>query len=153
MSALIIYDSHYGNTEQVAQAIAAGAGGRAVRATQEDLVDWDTIDVLVVGSPTQGGRPTEVIQHYIARIPDHVLKGKKVAGFDTRFEEVAQKFPLRLLMKTIKYAAEKIEKGLIARGGESAGAMGFIVTGKEGPLKHGELERAKEWGTRIARPS
>ncbi len=153
MKTIVINDSHYGNTEQIARAIATGAGGHAIRATQEEAVNWDEVGVIIVGSPTQGGRPTEVVQHFLARIPDHVLRGKTVAAFDTRFEEASQKFPLRMLMKTIKYAAEKTESALIARGGVSAGAMGFIVTGKEGPLKRGELERAKEWGRTLVKSS
>jgi hypothetical protein len=28
---------------------------------------------------------------------------------------------------------------------------GFIVTGTEGPLREGELARAREWGARLAR--
>jgi flavodoxin I len=49
-------------------------------------------------------------------------------------------------MKVIGYAAPKIAKSLIAKGGRQvAPPEGFIVLDKEGPLRDGELERAAAW--------
>jgi hypothetical protein len=33
----------------------------------------------------------------------------------------------------------------------AAKAEGFIVTGSEGPLRDGELDRARDWGAALAR--
>jgi hypothetical protein len=49
-------------------------------------------------------------------------------------------------------AAPAILKGLEAAGYRGiAKARGFLVTGKYGPLREGELEQAREWGAELAR--
>lgn len=153
MKTLVIYDSTFGNTERIAKAIATGAGeageADAVRVTAIRDIDWQMVSALIVGSPTQGGRSTKAIQDFLSHIPDQALQGIVVAGFDTRFEEAQQNFALRLLMKTIQYAGEKILNQLKQKGGNAAGSEGFIVAGKEGPLKDGELERARAWGNAV----
>jgi hypothetical protein len=53
-------------------------------------------------------------------------------------------------MKLIGFAAPKIGRQLTSLGGrEVASPEGFAVEGKEGPLKTGELERAKAWAGRL----
>lgn len=66
MKALIIYDSVYGNTEKIARAIAGAMtpsdGVKVLRAGEADPLELESIDLLIVGSPTHGGRPTPAIQ-------------------------------------------------------------------------------------------
>lgn len=156
---LVLYDSQFGNTEKIAQAIGRGIsakGGPAFggsgdvevkKSADIGTVDWSTLKLLVVGSPTQGGRPTATLQKVFATIPANGLTQVKVAAFDTRFKAKDQNFALRLLVKTIGYAAEKLAKILESKGGTlAAPPEGFFVTGKEGPLLDGELERAEKWG-------
>jgi hypothetical protein len=48
-------------------------------------------------------------------------------------------------------AAPRIATALQGKGGRLATVPeGFTVTGKEGPLKEGEMERAIAWGKEIA---
>lgn len=147
MNALVIYDSAYGNTAKIAQAIAEGLGcpAKLVGDISEPL--RTDMDLLVVGSPTQGGRPLDSIVSFINGQPRQSLQKTDFAAFDTRFDIAVQKLPLRLLMRTIGYAAEKIAAALQAVGRHKAVAVeGFIVSDKEGPLQAGELERARAWG-------
>ncbi|KKR94701.1 MAG: Flavodoxin, partial [Candidatus Roizmanbacteria bacterium GW2011_GWA1_41_13] len=75
-----------------------------------------------------------------------------ISAFDTRFAKDEHGFGLKVLMNTIGFAAEKIAKSLQNKGGTLVvPAEGFIVTGREGPLKKGELERAAEWAREIAK--
>ena len=105
---------------------------------------------MIVGSPTQGGRALPAVQAFVGNLPRDGLKGVEVAAFDTRVDAGKQSLPLRLLVNTIGYAAPKIGKALTARGGHMvAGPEGFIVEGKEGPLRAGEIERAGEWARRL----
>jgi hypothetical protein len=54
-------------------------------------------------------------------------------------------------MKVIDFAAPRIAKTLVAKGGQLAtDPEGFIVIGKQGPLKEGELERALQWAKQLA---
>jgi hypothetical protein len=48
------------------------------------------------------------------------------------------------------YAASTIAKTLEKKGGKLAvPAEGFFVTGEQGPLKDGELERAAAWARKV----
>lgn len=148
MKSLVIYDSVYGNTENIAQAIGKGLTGEVTVARVSDVKasELQTVDLLIVGSPVHGGRPTPAIDALLQQIPAHALEGKRVAAFDTRFEAEEQGIGLRLLMSVIRYAAERIAKELAKKGGKLvAEPEGFIVEDKEGPLKQGELERAGSW--------
>lgn len=147
MTALVVFDSQFGNTEKIALALAESLrGAKALTVKEASGKDLNGIDGLIVGSPTQGGRATAAMQYFLEQIPEGKLKGIKVAAFDTRFDERKVNLVLKLLMKTIDYAAPKMAKILIAKGGELiVPPEGFMVAGKEGPLVDGELERAKKW--------
>lgn len=92
------------------------------------------------------------MQKFLDQIPSHALQNVSVVCFDTRFLEKDLNFALRLLVKTIGYAAPKIANILKNKGGKLLiPPESFIVKGKKGPLAEGELERAKEWAKRILR--
>jgi hypothetical protein len=85
-------------------------------------------------------------------LPSGSLAGVHVAAFDTRISmEDTDSGVLRAMVKVFGYAAKPIGKALQRKGGaEAAPPEGFFVTGTEGPLKDGELERAAEWVGDIA---
>src|SRR5271157_1444855 len=148
MKSLIIYDSIYGNTEKIAQAIGEGLTGevKVLRVGEVNTSELNTFDLLILGSPVHGGRPTPALEAFLKKLPSHSLQGMRVAAFDTRFESEDQGIGLRILMSVIRYAAERIAKDLTKKGGRLvAEPEGFIVENKEGPLKQGELERAITW--------
>ncbi len=145
MKALVVYDSVAGNTEKVAQAIAAGlaGGAKAVRAGSPESKDLEKLSLLVIGSPTYGGRPTETVQNYLDSVAPGGVKKLRVAAFDTRL-----KAPFA---KIFGFAADKMAAWLKEKGSqESVPPMGFIVKGRKGPLLDGELERATAWGRELA---
>ena len=145
MKALVIYDSQFGTTEAVARTIGDTLDGAEVRhvGTVEDG-DLRGLDLLIVGSPTQGGRPTKPIQALLNGVPEQALNHTKVAAFDTRTQPKG--FLLRALMGLIGFAAPKITAKLRARGGTQViEPAGFLVTGTKGPLQDGELSAAAEW--------
>lgn len=152
MNSLVIYDSVYGNTEKIARAIAEGLGSetKLVSANDLDPAKLVGLDILVIGSPVHGGRASEKLQVVFREIKRGTLQSVKVAAFDTRFEQSKQGTGLKLLMGVIGFAADKMLRQLVRKGGtQIAEPEGFIVTGREGPLKEGELERAKAWGQQI----
>jgi flavodoxin I len=150
MKTLIVYDSLYGNTEQIARAIANGLGAakdvRLLKAGEASFTDVTGIDILIVGSPTQGTKATVAVQEFLKKLPENSLKGVKTAAFDTRMTN--------RLIRMLGYAAPKIARSLEGSGATMAvQSEGFWVTGGKGPLKEGELERAAEWGRRKAAAS
>lgn len=155
MKAVVLYDSQFGNTEKVAQAIgdalSQGSDVTLLRAGAAAPQDLSSFDLIVAGSPTQRFHATETMASLLGGIS---LPGIRAAAFDTRFDrdEVKQ----AVLRFAMKVAGDKAWAAtLIADSLEKAGATlvvppeGFIVEDTEGPLREGEIERAAEWAARI----
>lgn len=145
MNALVIYDSQYGNTERIAQAIAdtvrALGQAHAVRIDPAHPVEFHGEDMLIVGSPTQGWKPTKAIQSFVDGISSEQLRGVSVACFDTRFRKS------RLLTGSAAAAmAKRFQKRGITL---LVPPESFFVIGTEGPLYDGEQERAAVWARMI----
>jgi flavodoxin len=144
MKVLIVYDSVYGNTEKIAKAIGGAITDevKVLRVDEANPSELKTIDLFIVGSPTQGGRPTPAIRDFLNKVPELSLKGINVAAFDTRI--------LTKLVRVFGYAAGRIADNLKGKGGTLvASPEGFFVKGTKGPLREGELERAADWAKGI----
>jgi flavodoxin len=85
MKTPVIYDSMHGNTEKIARAIGGAIPGevKMLSVGEANLLDLESVDFLIIGSPTQGFRATKPIQALIEGLPDSALKGKKVAAEDS----------------------------------------------------------------------
>jgi flavodoxin len=146
MKTLVVYDSAFGNTTAIARAIGDSLPGDVQHVRDADPRNARGVDLLVVGSPTHGGQPTPAIVAYLKAIEGGALNQVQVAAFDTRIPATERAFLLRMLMRAIGYAGPKIAKALRTKGGKLvAPAEGFLVDGKEGPLRPGEVERASAW--------
>ncbi len=157
MKAMVVYDSAYGNTGQIAQAIGQALGSpedvRIVQAADAGPEGVAGLALLVVGSPTQRFRPTAATSNFLKSIAKDGLEGVRVAAFDTRFPEstIERIRVLAFFVKIFGYAAKPIANELQKKGGTLAvPPEGFYVTDTEGPLLEGELERAADWARRIS---
>ncbi|MFC1485858.1 flavodoxin family protein [Candidatus Latescibacterota bacterium] len=155
MQALIIYDTYFSNTEQIARAIGDSIGSGAdvtiVKVSEATPEQVRGTNLLIVGSPTRAFRPSPAIAKFLKSIPRQGLTGVRVAAFDTgiSLDDVNPRL-LKLLMKCFGYAAKPIAAKLVSKGGELAvPPEGFFVGDTKGPLKEGEVERAREWGWRV----
>jgi flavodoxin I len=154
MKTLILFDSYFGNTEQIARAIAKAfdpattVSKRIDEATPGDL---DGINLLIVGSPTRGFRPTEEVTAFFKNNLPANMSGINVAVFDTRIAlETIKSKALRFMVNTGGYAASTMAKQLTKKHATLiSNPEGFLVTGEQGPLKEGELERAFKWGKQL----
>jgi len=145
MKTMIVYDSAFGNTEKIATTVRGALRGDVtmVRPAQARPADIAGIDLLILASPTLGGRPTEAIQAFLNKVPAASLRGLRVAALDTR---LSMKFA-----RLFGYAADKMASSLVKSGGVQAVAPeGFIVKGRRGPLAAGEIERAAAWAQGLA---
>lgn len=145
MQTTIVYDSQYGNTEQVAQAIAAElrtAGAvKMINVRTGPVTVTKELDLLIVGGPTQVHRISAPLRAHLDALPAHSLDDVKVAAFDTRARGP------RLLTGA---ASGGIAKMLTKRGAKLMLAPeSFAVAGREGPLVDGELARAHAWAQRL----
>ncbi|MCK5333386.1 MAG: flavodoxin domain-containing protein [Candidatus Aenigmarchaeota archaeon] len=146
MKSLVVYDSKFGNTEKIAKAIGSALSKsgnvNVVNVEKAGITDIEKVDILIVGSPTQAWSPTPATKSFLESI--HApLHSMPVAAFDTRFNRT------RLLTGS---AARKIAKALKKKGSTLlAEPESFFVTGMEGPLLEGEIERAKNWAKELAK--
>ncbi len=89
MNTLVVYDSQFGNTERIAQTIAgtlrAFGLAQAVRVDPDRSFKLQEVDLLILGSPTQGFRPTAAMQSFLEKVSPTSSSGLAVACFDTRF--------------------------------------------------------------------
>jgi len=143
MNILIVYDSLYGNTEKIAQEIGENLpGSKLIQARQFTSDLLKEVELLIVGSPTHGGRPSQATKEFLNKISDKALKNIGIAAFDTRMSI--------FFTKLFGYSAPRIAKVLEEKGGRLiVKPEGFIVTGSKGPLKEVELERAAGWAKGI----
>lgn len=142
MNTLVVYDSHYGNTERIARIIAhtlrVSGEAHAARVDPYHIFKTEGLDMLIIGSPTQAFSPTHEMQAFLKEIPPEVLKGIQVTCFDTRYRGRLWKHS----------AAPYMERHLRAMGIETLAAPeSFYVKAmkKQGPLLDGEMERAVNW--------
>lgn len=147
MRTLIVYDSLYGNTKAIAQAIAAATPGKAqvLPVGEADASALENVDLLIIGSPTHGALPTQAIQDFVQNVGAPTRPGTRAATFDTRLK-------WRFLERWGGFAAPKMADTLKGKGWALAGAPGgFFVGGlRKGPLKRGETDRAAAWARGLA---
>ncbi len=141
MQSYVVYDSHYGNTAQVAEAIAAvlreagpveiGPAGYMAAPVP------GTAGLLVVGAPTQDHRESSAMGAWLDRLEGADLTGLPVLAFDTRYRKHTW---------LTGSAARRIAARLRAAGAALLGGpVSFFVAGPEGPLEPGEIEQATAW--------
>ncbi|MFD8597163.1 flavodoxin family protein [Kitasatospora sp. NPDC059646] len=163
MRALIVYESMYGNTGKVAEAIADGirttVPNAEVRCLPVAEAEADAVrgaDLLVVGGPThmrgmstglsrtlaeKSGAPEHSpgLRAWFRTLPDDGA-GVRAAAFDTRAGT-----------KHAGAAADGIAARLTRHHYDlTADPVGFLVDEVDGPLRDGELDRAKAWGAALA---
>ena len=161
MKAIVVYESHWGNTAAVARAIAEGIGpGARVLATDEATAEaTGAVDLIVAGSPLLGfNLPTESMLKGMATnaakdpTPPDLSHPSMRAWLETlpAGSGRAAAFETRIWWSPGS-AAKAILKRLEALGYRPVGkGERFIVEDKYGPLRAGELERAKAWGAELA---
>ncbi|KKP70440.1 MAG: hypothetical protein UR69_C0006G0003 [Candidatus Moranbacteria bacterium GW2011_GWE2_35_2-] len=141
MKSLIIYDSFFGNTKLLAETIGKELGNdtKVMHVSDFKQEDLRGVSLLIVGSPILGWRPSERTTAFLMSFGKDQLKGIKVATFDTRVKIIIH-----------GDATKKMSEMLSNLGAEVIVEPNwFMVTGREGPLADGELERAKEWAREI----
>ena len=92
MNTLVVYDSVYGNTAQIANAIASTFGQygptKVVAASSTPVLDLTGIDLLALGGPTQGHGVSPAIKEILDKVPSEKLLNIGTIAFDTRMDFV-----------------------------------------------------------------
>lgn len=161
MKAIVVYESHWGNTAAVARAIAEGIGpgARAVptdEAVGRELVDADLVvagaPVMMFSLPGESARDKVAVDRKAPVAPDvsHPMLRTWLEGLPTARRAKAAAFDTRLRW-TPRGAVGSIERKLREAGYDVVTkGKGFVVQGTYGPLRDGELDRARAWGHELA---
>jgi flavodoxin len=139
MKALVVYDSNFGNTQEIAETIAAEIGAKAIKITAVNPSDLSGLDLLIVGTPIIGWKPTIKTQSFLDKLPK--LSGVRATAFDTRVKLFIHGDAMGKVANALKNCGADIVVDPVA----------FYVAGpQQSPyLLSGELEKAKKWGAEI----
>lgn len=135
MKSLVIFDSNFGNTQKIAEAIAKELATQAISVSKVSTGDLAGLDLVVVGSPINAWRPSEKMGKFLANLSKDQLKGVKAAAFDTRVKLFIHGDAAKKIARALENAGAKIV----------AEPQAFFVKGREGPLLDGEIEKASQW--------
>ncbi len=166
MNAVVVYESMYGNTRAIGEAVAEGLGGARLVAVGDAGANIGRVDLLVVGGPTHmhglatshsrrmavdaakedghaavepGAADEPGLRTWLRDLPEGI--GVTAAAFDTRLD----KSPA-----LTGAAARGIARRLRRRGYDVLASESFLVEDAEGPLEEGQLARARLWGADLA---
>jgi hypothetical protein len=162
MKAVVVYESHWGNTADVARAIASGLGpDTSVLATDQATGSViATADLIVAGAPVIAFRlATDSMRDKIGEEADDAPSTPDLTHPSMRdwLEGIPAGRGLAAAFETRIHWSPGGATGAIERGLQAAGyrrvAKGhkFFVTGRYGPLLDGELDAARAWGAELAK--
>lgn len=175
MKAAVVYESMFGNTRSVASAVAAGIAGCrgnidvTLLHVADALPESVEVDLLVVGGPTHMRRMTSArtrelrsrsgakspgswdadqqhwdrsvsmgVREWLMGLPG-ALGSKQAAVFDTRLSympALGAGSQIALALRSRGYFVDERPRC-------------FFVESPQGPVKPGELERARAWGSSL----
>lgn len=164
MRALVVYESMFGNTQMIAESVAQGLAQHmsvdAVEVGAAPATVGSDVGLLVVGGPThafglsrastradasaKSPRPLISrgigIREWIAAV-ETASAGAAAAAFDTRIDKP------RVPGSAARGAAKRLRQLGFRL---ACPAKSFFVTDTAGPLVPGEVERARDWGDKLA---
>ncbi|MEV4471868.1 flavodoxin domain-containing protein [Nonomuraea sp. NPDC049504] len=160
MDALVVYESMFGNTKQIAEAVAEGLATRlrteVVEVGSAPAKAGPEVGLLVVGGPTHAfamsrssTRRSAAQQTTQPLISRGAGVREWLSALATASAEVCSAaFDTRVAKPRVPGSAARGIARRLRRLGVRvvAPAQSFYVTGTEGPLAAGELERARQWG-------
>jgi flavodoxin len=153
MKGLVVFDTSHGNTKAIGVAISEGLKESGIEADAVYVKDVKKLNgkelgFLVLGSPTKFGTMSFAVKGFFGKVKSDEWQNKPFAAFDTENQENIDQSKIQNKEWS---AAEKIaiklrEKNMI----QLLPVHKAIVFGQKGPLKDGEVERAKEYAKELA---
>jgi len=153
MKGIVIYDTSYGNTKRIAEAIAETLKESGIEVDLFYVKDVKKLSAknynfLVLGSPTKFGTMSLAVRFFLGKVKSGEWMNKTFVAFDTENPENVERSQAENKEWS---AAEKIaEKLRDKKMNQLLPVLKAIVFGQKGPLKEGEIERTKDYARQIA---
>ncbi len=153
MKVIVAYDTFYGNTKQVAEAIAeqARADGNEVelRDVKQDYPTPPQGDVLFIGSPVRVARVTRPTRRFVKRLDKNAWSGRPIVVFTTTAMAPKADATEKQKQTAQKWAFDvgpKFKEKIRSRGLNAIDQVLFVeVKDVKGPLVDTGLEKAKQF--------
>jgi hypothetical protein len=152
MKGIVVYDSYYGNTKTVAEAIALELRERGheaeLRSVREKYPAPPQGDIMFLGSPVRMGSTTRRVKKYVQKLDKHVWKDKPLVVFTTILMLPEQPTEAQ------KASREKYDIPAGRKLGDEAKSEGLNalenhlwveVKGNKGPLAERGVEEARQF--------
>jgi menaquinone-dependent protoporphyrinogen IX oxidase len=153
MKGIVVYDTSYGNTKKIAETIAETLKKSGIEADLFYVKDVKKLsakdyDFLMLGSPTKFGTMSFAVRGFLGKVKSEEWMNKPFAAFDTENPENIE----RAQAENKEWsAAEKIaEKLKDKKMNQLLPVLKAVVFGQKGPLKEGEIDRAKDYARQLA---
>ncbi|MFC5286742.1 flavodoxin [Actinokineospora guangxiensis] len=158
----VVYESMFGNTRDIAAAVAEGAAeaGPVTFVEVGEAPDRlpDDVGLLFVGGPTHAFGMSRPATRDSARqqaggplVSERRGVREWLAGLDGRSKVTAHCFDTRVRVRGLPGSAARGMRRVLRRAGVTTGtAESFWVAGTPGPLVRGEVERARGWARGLA---
>jgi flavodoxin len=155
MKGIVVFDSVYGNTKQVAEAIAEqiradGHSAETLNLGEREATKVEA-DFMFIGSPTRIGRMTKKAKAFVEGLDVEYWRNRPIVTFDTvgPMSEDVEKRKV-WLARVEKSAATRMRDQAKARGlGVHPDVLHVAVTGFKGPLAPDALEVARDFTHRF----
>jgi menaquinone-dependent protoporphyrinogen IX oxidase len=153
MKGIVVYDTSYGNTKKIAETIAETLKESGIEVDLFYVKDVKKLsakdyDFLVLGSPTRFGTMSFAIRGFLGKVKAGEWMNKPFTAFDTENPENIEKARAE---KKEWSAAEKIaDKLKDKKMNQLLPVLKALVIGQKGPLKEGEIQRAKDYARELA---
>lgn len=168
LRSIVVYESIFGNTEKIARAISEALADYgdawAVDVLEAKYGIPDDVDLLVVGGPTHIMGMSRGLSR---RIAHRNVDGVDLSKLKFGVREWLRKLPRAKGQAAAAFDTSVPKSGRLPAGGAARGISSelrrkgyklvvepevfYVEEGYEGPLKPGELDRARMWATNLVR--
>ncbi len=148
MKGIVVYDTSYGNTKTIAEAISEILKESGIEVDGFYVKDVKKLiakdyDFLVLGSPTRFGTMSLAVKGFLGKVKREDWIQKYFAAFDTELPQNIEKKEGSAADKIAEKLRDKQMHQLLP-------VLKAVVLAQKGQLKEGEIERAKDYARKLA---
>lgn len=146
MNSIVIYSTHRGNTEKIAQEIAIQAGCKAVRITENfdaSTLPLEGYDLVFVGTGIRGGEPYAELLNYLKEVDLKDSRKRFVLFMTWAGGGASNRLTYERLMHTLEARGQRLGEDYFICLGQT------FRFSRRGRPNAGDLAEAKKWAAKL----